>query len=145
MLSHLITFLLGVFTGAAGKYLADKYTDKRRHKEKETKVQKKFINLAQQMPELITEMKDDLSKPEYMVIREFFILPSDKAIFNSGGESCLFYYEEQHENLMHKVKLLENHGFIYDVTHTNAPKYRMVDEFVDYVINAKIKNGKIKL
>jgi hypothetical protein len=51
-----------------------------------------------------------------MVIREFFILPNDRVIFNSGGERCPFYYEEQHENLMHKIKILENYGFVYDVT-----------------------------
>ena len=145
MISYLITFVLGAFTGAAGKYLADKYTDKRRSKEKETGKRKIFLNLAEKMPELIKEMQEDLSKPEWMVIREFYILPNDRVSFNSGGERCLFYYEDQHENLKHKIKLLENNGFVDDVTHTNTPKYRMIEEFVECVIKAKIKSNKVKL
>jgi hypothetical protein len=145
MISYLITFVLGAFTGAAGKYLADKYTDKRRSKEKETGKRKIFLNLAEKMPELIKEMQEDLSKPEWMVIREFYILPNDRVLFNSGGGRCLFYYEDQHENLKHKIKLLVNNGFVDDVTHTNTPKYRMIEEFVECVIKAKIKSNKVKL
>ena len=145
MISYLITFVLGAFTGAAGKYLADKYTDKRRSKEKETGKRKIFLNLSEKMPELIKEMQDDLSKPEWMVIREFYILPNDRVSFNSGGERCLFYYEDQYENLKHKIKLLVNNGFVDDVTHTNTPKYRMIEEFVECVIKAKIKSNKVKL
>ncbi|MBL7205670.1 MAG: hypothetical protein ISS63_15295 [Desulfobacteraceae bacterium] len=145
MISYLITFILGAFTGAAGKYLADKYTDKRRQNEGEAGKRKVFINLVQQMPDLIKEMQEDLSNPESMVIREFYILPNDQVLFNSGGEMCLFYYEDQYENLIHKIKLLENHGFIYDVTHTNTPKYRMHEEFVECVIKAKTKSNKVKL
>ena len=145
MISYLITFIIGAFTGAAGKYLADKYTDKRRSKEKETGKRKIFSNLAEKMPDLIKEMQEDLSKPECIVIREFYILSNDRVLFNSGGEKCLFYYEDQHENLAHKIKLLENNGFVSDVTHTNTPKYRIIEEFVDCVINAKIKSNKVKL
>lgn len=145
MVSHLIAFLIGTFTGAAGKYLADKYTDKRRDKEKESGIRKTFISVADKMPELIKEIQEDLSKPDCMLIREIFILPNDRVGFNSGGERYLFYFEEQHENLMHKMKLLENYGFIYDVTHTNTPKYRMTEEFVICVIKSNIKSNKVKL
>jgi hypothetical protein len=143
--SHLITFLIGVFTGAAGKYLADKFTDKRRNKEKISGIRKTFLDVAGKMPDLIKEIQDDLSKPECMIIREFFILPNDRVSFNSGGERYLFFFEEQHENLKHKVKLLEDHGFVHDVTHTNTPKYRMTEEFVNCVIKAKIKSKNVKL
>ena len=97
------------------------------------------------MPELIEQMKDDLSKPEFMVIREFFILPNDRVPFNPDEKRYLCYYEEQHENLMHKVKLLENHGFVYDITPNNAPKYRMTEEFVDCVVTEKINKDRSKL
>jgi len=145
MVSHLITFLLGAITGAAGKYLADKYTDKRRGKERETGIRKTFINIAQKMPELIKEMQEDLLKPDCMLIREFFLLPNNRIAFNSGGERYLFYFEDQHENLNHKIKFLENNGFVYDITHTNTPKYRMTEEFVECVTKCKIKANRIKL
>ena len=114
-------------------------------KSKETGLRNIFLNLAQQMPELIEQMKDDLSKPEFMVIREFFILPNDRVPFNPDEKRYLCYYEEQHENLMHKVKLLENHGFVYDITPNNAPKYRMTEEFVDCVVTEKINKDRSKL
>ena len=145
MITHLITFILGAFTGAAGKYLADKYTDKRRGKERDSGLKKTFVNIADKMPELIKEIQEDLAKPECMLIRELFILPNDRVAFNSGGQRCLFYFEEQHENLRHKIKLLENHGFVTDITHTRTPKYRITEEFVNCVTKAKIKSGKIKL
>ena len=145
MTSHLIAFILGAFTGAAGKYLADKYTDKRRNKERKTGIRKTFLNVAKKMPNLIKEIQEDLKKPEFTVIREFFVLPNNRVMFNSGVERCLFYFEEQHDNLKHKIKLLENHGFVNDITHTNTPKYQMTEEFVDCVTRAKIKLGKVKL
>jgi len=145
MISYFITFILGAFTGAAGKYLADKYTDKRRDNERDKGTRKKYLSIAQMMPNLIEEIQEDLSKAEFTVIREFFILPSNRVAFNSGGERYLFYFEDQHDNLKHKIKLLENQGFVYDVTHTNTPKYRMTEEFVDCVTKSKIKSGKVKL
>jgi uncharacterized membrane-anchored protein YhcB (DUF1043 family) len=33
IVSHIVTFLVGIAIGTAGKYMADKYTDKRRLQE----------------------------------------------------------------------------------------------------------------
>ena len=145
MISYLITFLAGALTGAAGKYLADKYTDKRRNQEQQKGRRTAFTEVAGQMPALIKEMQDDFSKPECKIIREFYILPNDRVLFNSGGEKCLFYYEDQHEDLAHKIRLLENYGFVYDITHTNTPKYRMNEDFVSFVNKAKITSNRVKL
>ena len=49
MISYLITFVAGAFTGAAGKYLADKYTDKRRNQEQKVGERKTFSKVAGQM------------------------------------------------------------------------------------------------
>ncbi len=145
MISYLITFLGGALTGAAGKYLADKYTDKRRNQEQQKGRRTSFAEAAGQMPALIEEMQDDFSKPECKIIREFYILPNDRVLFNSGGEKCLFYYEDQHEDLTHKIRLLENYGFVYDITHTDTPKYRMNEDFVSFVNKAKITSNRVKL
>ena len=144
MLSHFIAFLIGAFTGAAGKYLADKYTDRRRQMENRSAVYKSFIKLAEQMPELMKEMQDDLLNPEYNVIREFFVLPNSSTLFNAGGQKYLYYYENQHEDLIHKIKLLENNNFLADVTHTDTPKYRMTEEFVACLVKAKFKSNKVR-
>ena len=134
MTSHLITFLAGAFTGAAGKYLADKFTDQRRRQERQSEAQKIFDSVKKQVPELIKEMKEDLKKPDCSVMREFYILPNDRVMFNSGGKMCLFYYEDKHNHLLQKIKILENHDYVYDVTETNTPKYRITEEFAKFLV-----------
>ena len=57
-----VTFVVGVATGAAGKYFADKFTDLRRDKAKTRTTKKTFNKIRNQMPELIAEMKDDFTK-----------------------------------------------------------------------------------
>jgi len=131
----LVTFVIGVATGAAGKYLADKFTDQRRDKAKSRETKKEFYNVQSQMPELLAEMKEDFTKHENDSIREFVILPSDKVLFNSA-QPRFIYYENQHQNLKGKVDVLENHGYIIDVTVSNAPIYRITEEFWNLVLRA---------
>jgi len=97
------------------------------------------------MPELIKEMKDDLLVDKQSLVRELFILPNHHVPFNSGGELYFCYYEDEHSNLLQKIKLLEDYGYLNDITHTNVPKYRMNELFVNFVINAEYENKKIKL
>jgi hypothetical protein len=144
MLSYLITFLIGVLTGAAGKYIADKYTDKRHRKEQKMDLQNNFLKIANKMPDLIIDMRNDLLKSQFSVIREFYVLPNSRVPFYSGEDKFFFYYEEKYDNLLHKIKLLEDYGFVKDLTPITIPKYRMSEEFVHCVINSKFKNGKIK-
>jgi hypothetical protein len=141
----LLTFIVGVGTGAAGKYLADKYTDRRRAKELNAALRQMFQDAASMMPELIKEMQEDLSKPEYRVVREFVILPNKHVSFSSSGKKCICYFEDEHQELMNKVKLLENCGFIYNATETRTPKYGMTEEFVNCLLRASIKRNKIKI
>ena len=145
IVSHLIAFVVGVFTGAGAKYYADKYTDKRRAKESDVHIRKLFEDTASMMPDLIREMQEDLRKPESKVLREFIILSSKRVRFMGGGKKFMSYNEDEHQDLMHKVTLLENRGFIYDVTQSNIPKYRMTEEFVNYVLRAKFKGNKVKI
>jgi hypothetical protein len=144
-LSDLISFVVGILVGAGGKYYADKYTDKRRSKEVDAHSRKLFREIASTMLDLIREMQKDLRNPDYSFLREFIILPNKRVMFMSGGKKYIAYYEDEHQDLMHKIKLLENNGFIYDATETRTPKYRMTEEFVDYILRLKIKRGKIKI
>jgi hypothetical protein len=130
VVTHCIAFLVGAFTGAAGKYLADKYTDQRRWKEVESKRRKDFRQIQRQMPELIGAMAEDISKPDQGFIREFFLLESRKWIFNAG-QRCFVYYREDHVDLQGKVHILENMTYVNDITTPGkAPKYRMTEELV---------------
>lgn len=135
IITYCITFLAGVFTGAAASYLGNKYTDRRREQETRKKKRSKFREVQQQMPELIAEMHKDLDNPELQCIREFFVSKREY-ILNPGGP-CFVYYENNHPNLQGKVHILENSGYVIDVTPGNAPKYRMTEEFVNLVLESR--------
>lgn len=141
----LISFLLGAATGATGTYFAHKYTDKRRSKESKAESRKRFEDTASKMPELIQEMQKGLSDPEGALIREFFVRRNRNVMISTGGRRYFCFQEEEHRDLLHKIRILEDQGFVTDVTHTNLPKFRMSEEFVDYLLKAKFKSGKVKL
>ena len=48
----------------------------------------------------------------------------------------LMYHHEDHPNLTGKITILENHGYIADVTPGNAPKYCMSEEFVELILKS---------
>lgn len=134
VVTHCVAFLVGTLTGAAGKYLADRYTDRRRRKETESESMRRFRRIQKQMPELIAEMKRDLSHPEHRLVREFF-LSSRRWTLASRGRSFI-YYQEDHSDLQNKVHILENVGYVVDVTPGDAPKYRMTEEFVGLILGS---------
>lgn len=129
--SAAIGFLLGTATGASGKYLADRFTDRRRKGESQRQLKKQFLNIKKQMPELIAEFKADLSEEDHKLIREFFVLHNRKNILGGSDKPRFVYYEEEHKDLRSKLDILENEGFLMDVTIGNTPIYRMTEEFVE--------------
>src|SRR4051812_4790333 len=112
--THIATFLMGVASGVIGKYYGDLFTDKRKKQEKDASRKKKWEDVKKKMPELIAEMKADWVKPENGLIRKFFVLHQgqDTAIM----EPAFIYHHEVHENLEHKMAILENHGFVQMVS-----------------------------
>jgi hypothetical protein len=127
----LFTFLVGALSGAAGQYLADKYTDKRKYQE----AQKASVELVKKvrslMPELISEMKEDVMKQGYETVREFVLLPNERVPFNSGGKQRFVYFANKTPDLIGKVQILEQEGLVMDVTRNNTPIYRMTETFVE--------------
>jgi len=132
-LTAIITFFLGLILGSIATYIVNKLTDKRRKKEAISEVKKEFLAAQQQMPELIAEIKNDLLQPGEGLIREFFL--SNKGYVLNAGSKCFVYYEDDHSDLQSKIHILENLGFIIDITPGNAPKYRMTEEFVQLVLS----------
>lgn len=86
------------------------------------------------MPELITQFKTDLSTEDNKLIREFFVLPNNRVCLGGSEKPRLIYYEEEYKGLRNKIDILENQGFLIDVTPGNAPIYRMTEEFVELII-----------
>lgn len=85
-------------------------------------------DMCDRMPELIEEMLEDVESDDTNLIREFVILPNEHVTFNSA-KPRFAYFEDQHPNLLNKIDILEENGFIYDVTTGNARIYRMSEEF----------------
>jgi len=90
-----------------------------------------FRKVRSLMPELIAEMSTDLNQSP--LIREFFLV-SKKWVMNYGGGSYFTYFLEAHDNLRSKVQILENYEFVIDVTRGNTKKYRMMENFVEYLL-----------
>jgi hypothetical protein len=84
------------------------------------------------MPALLEEMREDLRNNP--TTREFVILKRGW-VYNSGGK-YLAYYLDEHEDLEGKLRVLENLGFIREITYTNVLRYVWEEQFVDYLIDA---------
>lgn len=84
-----------------------------------------FCEVSDKMPELIAEMQTDLVRNS--LIRDFYL--SRKHLAYTGGDEAFTYYYEDHEYLQSKMTILENYGFIFDVTMKNMKHYRMTEQF----------------
>jgi hypothetical protein len=93
----------------------------------------RFLQIKEQMPDLIAEMKKDLSEDNGAFVREFFVM-SKRHILGGSEKPRFIYYLEDHENLRGKMDVLENNGYLIDVTPGNTPVYRMTEEFVGLVL-----------
>jgi hypothetical protein len=134
LVSHLLTLLAGIFIGVVGQYFADRFTDQRRSQEQERKEKKRFAAAEALMPELIAEMREDLRTDPTGTKREFF--PYDIGRIHAPGADKLFYEPKKHPDLRSKLTVLENHGYIVDVSISDTKRYRMTEHFV-----ALLKNG----
>ena len=127
--SHGIAFLVGTATGAAGAYFAEKFTDRRREKEGQRKEEERFLEVAAMMPDLVTEMRQDLS--QHPNFRDFFVI--DKGLQLWASKNSFVYSECDGNDYLSKVRILEGHGYVIDITPKNAPMFRMTEPFVDAV------------
>lgn len=135
LVSHFLTFIGGLLIGIFGNYISQQLTDKRIRKEAKKAKNQQFEEIKNAMPKLIKEMKVDLSKPHLKIKREFFVNPNRSIRLNVPSDT-LVYYENDHIALKDNMVLLENKGFITDITPGNAPKYRMSEEFVELIMQS---------
>lgn len=92
-----------------------------------------FARIKQRMPQLIAEMKKDLTEEGGACVREFFV-KGKNTMLGGSSKRRFAYFPEEHENLKGKMDVLENAGLIMDVTTGNVPIYRMSEEFVSLVV-----------
>ncbi|WP_299022606.1 hypothetical protein [uncultured Photobacterium sp.] len=126
-----IGFIGGIFTGAAGTYFGNKYTDIRHKKEAMKAEISLWKELEKKFPTLINEMKDDFSKPENSGVRKFFIKEKNTIVNNS--EHSFEYHTDVHTDLTAAILYLVDLELIEDITPSNCPMYRFREKFVDYL------------
>jgi len=80
-------------------------------------------------------MKNDISSPNFTLAREFVILPNKNVIFNNT-QNMFIYYEADHSELINKIDMLKEHGFIRQARFTNIPIYRFSEEFRELLLNS---------
>jgi hypothetical protein len=128
VLSYCVTFLVGGLTGATGTYLGNKYTDQRKKQEARSEADTQFRDIQKAMPELIQRMKEDFC--EGQMIREFVMLRHSRDLNYTLRREHFRYFGDEHKNLREKLILLQQGGYIQDVSTTTLPIFRATEEFV---------------
>lgn len=89
-----------------------------------------FSDLEQKMPELVSEMRQDLKNHPF--VREIIII--SKGCCYNGSEKMIFsYYFEEHEHLLEKMKLCENYGAVTNITFNNVDRFEFTEKFAEYL------------
>ena len=92
-----------------------------------------FTDIENLMPELLAEMKKDLR--EYPVAREFIIRSQDAVDNEDENNFILQYFFEDHDWLRSKLRILENHALIYEITYNNTLRFVISEELATYLTN----------
>jgi hypothetical protein len=88
--------------------------------------------LEANMPDLIAEMRQDIEGNPFC--REF-VLHSRTWSINVDPNNAVFGYTFQdHPHLRQKIRVLENHGLVTDISYGNLDRFIMSEEFADYLL-----------
>lgn len=139
--SHFAAFLVGALTGAAGKYLAEKYTDQRRKAEGHAELRRRFDEVRSLLPRFFEELRATLDGDEARHVREFFLMPNRHAVVAFNDKARLMVYEDDFPRgaLRHVVDRLVEIGLVEEATPRGGPVYenpgrvpifRMREDFV---------------
>jgi hypothetical protein len=99
--------------------------------------EKVFFKLEKMIPELLASMKEDLL--EYPFAREFIIMYKGNTYNGDENNLILYYYYEDHSFLRNKLRLLENHQLIYEITYNSAPRFVMSEELANYLLDSQLE------
>jgi hypothetical protein len=81
------------------------------------------------MPALFAEMRIDLTG--HPLRRELVLLKRTWSYWAKGNE--LFYYFDDHPDLLSQFQILSNHGLVQDITYNNATRYLLSEELATYL------------
>ncbi len=133
----LISFFVGLIVGILGTFFGTRMVDKARERDEHKKERKKFKEALKIMPNLLKEMKQDLSDNQDGCM-QFIVLRTLTSNFNST-KMYFIYAENDHPNIYAHLNILEKYGFIHDITFTDTPMYQFEFKFVNYLMKTKIE------
>lgn len=128
-LSLAVGFVVGGFTGAAGAFYGDKFTDQRRAREARNAKREEWEGLCKRFPAVIAEMREDVMNPEFFHVREFFVREPGDVINNLTP--ALVYDSYKHRDIAAAIESLSEMGYIDDISKGESVMYRMRLAFVD--------------
>lgn len=134
ILSHIFILLVGLAGGAVATLYWKVASDRRRAEEAEKEAEEDFHHVERQMPELIAEMRADLSAPETRLLREFLII---EGVEPEADDPTLAYSAAKHAGLDQKLETLVVRGYVVDITTGDVPRFRMTEEFVRLLLKKK--------
>jgi len=133
--SNASAFLAGTITGAAGKYLADRFTDQRRTRESEATDRRRLKDLEAVMPDLLNEIRTDLRADTSRTKREFILLPNDRIQY-THPKLRFVYYESKHPDARNQISLLCQAGFadaLFSTETSRFPLFQFTERFIQLV------------
>jgi hypothetical protein len=129
-ISAALGFIGGAFTGAAGQYIADRFTDSRRTREATREQDRVWRDIERRFPSVIAEMRADFNGLDGRTVRAFFLKPSNTAM-GFTSEPAFEYHTDKHPDVIPAVRMLEQRGYVSDVTPGSTPMYRVDESLVD--------------
>ena len=88
-------------------------------------------DLDRSMGDLFSALRDWLR--EHPFAHEFNVVSSQGVVLWTQSQVRFRFNADETPDLISKVRILEDHGFVRDVTTANVPMYRMSPDFVAYL------------
>jgi hypothetical protein len=87
--------------------------------------------LEADLPDLFAEMRNDFKDNPHC--REFLLLDRRATYNSAGNETILVYHFNAHKDLRQKIRILENHGFVRDISYNDIPRFAVSEEIAEYL------------
>jgi hypothetical protein len=88
-----------------------------------------FERMERLMPALLAELRQDLANQPLR--REFVVIKRSWSYWAKGNE--LFYYYDDHPDLIDKLNILANEGLVREITYNNTTRYMITEELAEYL------------
>ncbi len=90
-----------------------------------------LTKLDDELPELVAEMRDDLRESPFA--REFILLKREWSYNGDPDNPVLVYYFNDHPHLRQKIRMLENYGFVQEISFNNIDRFQISEDLAGYL------------